>query len=49
MLAISTVAHAEGGFPRPMFSVRGAAMDTVAIEGGSIDVVVEVDLVYSLR
>lgn len=48
LLSISTVRVANEAFPSPMFAARSTARETLPVEGGSIDVSVEVDLIYEI-
>ena len=48
LLRISTVQVAAESFPSPMFAARSAVRESMTIEGGSVDVSVEVDLVYEI-
>ena len=48
LLRISTVRVATESFPAPMFAARAAVRETMTIEGGSVDVSVEVDLIFQI-
>ncbi len=48
LMTISTVSVMSGGFTPRLNSARAMTMESMPVEGGTIDVAVEVDLVYSI-